>query len=508
MEQGVRSDLIWRVAALTALAGATACAPVTFRPTQLPEPVSATAASCAEVIRSVDAAVFEAGVSDGMAARVDGFPYLRVNRFLASYANDDLTDAQFRDWMQRMARLALESYEFETSNLPSDDKQRLTRRLRRIGTEFSSPMQALAQCAKRLAKLDIEDPARREQLRAAAHMPDEYLTWQRVVGLYWITQLPFASGIADWHDSVRNTFAQPVSKLAVTGKLIHYAPPPVESLIDVRTILARSRENPLGIPDPSGADREALFRVFAPTFVIDTAGDWDRPGRLGWHGSDFATVRVGEPLVYRRLSHTRYRGRALLQLSYGIWFTERPRHAGWDMLGGHLDGVIWRITLSPGGDALIYDSIHQCGCYHQFFPTPLAVLKPAPETLNETAFVPQTLPHVLPGMPVRVRLASGTHHIERVTVGESFSGATISYGFDDDNTLRSMPLADGGARSVFRPDGLVAGTERAERYLFWPMGVPEPGAMREWGRHATAFVGRRQFDDADVVARDFDLSFK
>jgi hypothetical protein len=58
---------------------------------------------------------------------------------------------------------------------------------------------------------------------------------------------------------------------------------------------------------------------------------------------------------------------------------------------------------------------------------------------------------------------------------------------------------------VFRPDGVVPGSERGERWLFWPMGVPEPGAMRQWGRHATAFVGRRHFDDPAFLERYFSL---
>jgi hypothetical protein len=28
--------------------------------------------------------------------------------------------------------------------------------------------------------------------------------------------------------------------------------------------------------------------------------------------------------------------------------------------------------------------------------------------------------------------------------------------------------------------------------------------MRQWGRHATAFVGRRHFDDADLLDRHFE----
>jgi len=51
----------------------------------------------------------------------------------------------------------------------------------------------------------------------------------------------------------------------------------------------------------------------------------------------------------------------------------------------------------------------------------------------------------------------------------------------------------------------VPGTQRAERFFFWPMGIASAGAMRQWGRHATAFVGRRHFDDAQLLERRFEL---
>lgn len=46
---------------------------------------------------------------------------------------------------------------------------------------------------------------------------------------------------------------------------------------------------------------------------------------------------------------------------------------------------------------------------------------------------------------------------------------------------------------------LVLSCARPERFLLWPMGVRSPGAMRQWGRHAVAFVGRRHFDDAHLL---------
>jgi hypothetical protein len=103
-----------------------------------------------------------------------------------------------------------------------------------------------------------------------------------------------------------------------------------------------------------------------------------------------------------------------------------------------------------------------------------------------------------------VRLASRTHYIERVGVVRG-ADSLVRYTFYPYDALRSVPDLRGGKRSIFGPDGIVAGTERKERFLYWPMGIASAGAMRQWGRHATAFVGRRHFDDADLLERRFEL---
>jgi hypothetical protein len=36
------------------------------------------------------------------------------------------------------------------------------------------------------------------------------------------------------------------------------------------------------------------------------------------------------------------------------------------------------------------------------------------------------------------------------------------------------------------------------------MGIASPGAMRQWGRHATAFIGRRHFDDPRLFDQRFE----
>ena len=468
-----------------------------------------TLADCREVHRRVEEAVAAAGVADGMAARVAGFPYLRVDRFLASYAGDTMNDAQFADWMSRMIELGRRGYEVELANLPAEKADALGVALWEVGRQHAWAGPALADCTARLAAADYQDAGRRAALREAARVPDEYVTWQRVAGLYWLTRIPFAAGIRRWQREVRDEFARPPAALRAAGELKSYAPPPLLSRLtqpEVAALLQRAASNALGIPDLRGDELEAVFRAHAPEFVVDTAGAADLPGELGWQdGSDVPGIVSRLPVVYRRVSHARYRGRALLQLSYALWFPERPREGAWDLLAGRLDGVVWRVTLAPDGAPWVYDSMHACGCYHLFFPTDRAAARPQPESLDEGPFSPQALPAVADGQRVVLRLAAGTHYLQRVVTRPAPAQSAEEYVFAEDDVLRSLPLPARGRRSLYQPDGIVPGTARAERYFFWPMGVPEPGAMRQWGRHATAFVGRRHFDDPGLLERYFSL---
>jgi hypothetical protein len=54
---------------------------------------------------------------------------------------------------------------------------------------------------------------------------------------------------------------------------------------------------------------------------------------------------------------------------------------------------------------------------------------------------------------------------------------------------------------MFNLYGIAPGSERLERFILWPTGVLSPGAMRQWGRHAVAFVGKRHFDDPFFMDR-------
>lgn len=104
-----------------------------------------------------------------------------------------------------------------------------------------------------------------------------------------------------------------------------------------------------------------------------------------------------------------------------------------------------------------------------------------------------------------LRIAARSHYLERVRYAPRSTAAVgiTPYTLESYDTLRSLPKPDGTRRSLFDPNGFVAGSERLERFLFWPMGIANPGAMRQSGRHATAFVGRRHFDDPRLIDERF-----
>ena len=174
------------------------------------------------------------------------------------------------------------------------------------------------------------------------------------------------------------------------------------------------------------------------------------------------------------------------------------------MLAGRLDGVVWRVTLAENGSPLIYDTIHPCGCYHLFIPTEHVRARPQPETIEEGLFIPQALRAPAPHQRVVLKLAAFTHYLQRAGIEFARRDDGVVLALRDEHQLRALPLPGGGTRSAFMPDGLVAGSERLERFFFWPMGIRSAGQMRQWGRQATAFVGRRHFDDPALLDRYFE----
>jgi hypothetical protein len=462
-------------------------------PSPPPLPTEPQTSRCLDLYGAVDQAVAQHGVPPSYPSRIQGFPYLRVNRFLADYRNQPLDTLALKVWLENLADLDHEARQVELNTLPAAVLVELTARYVTQGTLPSD----LVRCSQLLRAYDLSQPARLELLRARAVVPEDYLALNRVLGLYPLTALPVRYGVFRWQEETRRVFALPLASLPITGKLQRFQPPQGLASESV-SLLSR---DVLGIPILAPASLTTLFAAHAPVWEIDVTGDFDRPGTPHWREDGIPTVNPDEPVVYRYPSYSRWQGRVLLQLNYLIWFAERPRTGPVDMLGGALDGLIWRVTLDEQGLPLLYDSIHTCGCYHLFFPSSNLRLRPEARQEAEPPLLAQGAPRLSKGERITLRISSGSHYIQRV-YADLPTGS--SYAWRDYAALYAVRTADGSSRSLFGPDGLVPGTERGERWLLWPMGVPSPGAMRERSHHVTAFLGRRHFDDPGLLEKLFE----
>ncbi len=422
--------------------------------------VAAGAQACHKWFTQLDHAIEQAGVGDAQEARIPGYPHLRSNRFTAALAADlNVSDLEYSSAvLPQMRELDRAARGAELRNLPAAAVAALSRTRGEL-------IERSDQCASQL--LQAPPPARN-----AVRVPDDYHSVLRFFGLYPLTRYPFTWGVEAELRRTRAAFLAPLP----ASRVVRYV-----------------------------TDQPAMEVAPVPVFEKEIASGDDLAGGLAWNrAGDALELATEAPTIYVQHGLTRYHGQTLRQVSYQIWWGARPATVPGDLLAGHLDGLIWRVTLNPQGRPLIYDTIHPCGCYHLFFTTPRARPVAAPPDEPEWAFVAQELPDLAPGERLVLRITAGTQQLVRVSVQATPIQEPVATALLSLDVLRSLPLRGAGAaRSAYGPDGLVAGTERAERFLFWPMGIAAAGQMRQWGRHASAFVGRRHFDDADLFEKRF-----
>nr|ALV86354.1 hypothetical protein [uncultured bacterium 6] len=462
-----------------------------------PAATDAESVACAKWFAQLDAVIEQHGVRDAEADRIAGFAGLRVDRLSAALRGRARADsAAFDAWLARLQRLEVEGRAVEITNLPraafpldaAGDARAARQRSQRCSEHWSAAMRA--------------DATLRASLLDRAQVPDRYLDWQRALGLYPLVRWPFLAGV---RAAERNHQALIERWLA--------GPPPTERHVpamasapqsEVAALWRHRPRDALGLPLFTPAEIELLFAAHAPVLEVETKGAFDRFGALAWRDGAVPAVDSRTPVLYWRVSATRYRGQWLLQLVYSLWFPERPAKSRVDLLAGALDAFVLRVTLAPDdGRPLLFDTIHGCGCYHWFVPTAAVERRGNAPAGVEWAFAPVTLPPMQAGQRIVVRLESASHYLVGAAIDAGQPG--LPYDLRDESELRTLPRPDATTRSVFGPGGLVAGSERSERFLFWPMGIASAGAMRQWGHHATAFVGRRHFDDSDLIEKRFEI---
>ena len=163
------------------------------------------------------------GVRNGSAYRIPGFPYLRSNRFLASFRGGVNQEAAFQAWVEQLRRWGLESREPELRNLGQAGLQ----------LEFDQ----LDRCGKAWAARDLADPLRRAQLLERAGVPDDYSSVRRALGFYPFA-VPFLKlGISGYQSDVHEDFARPLDTLDSPGPLTLWQPD-VTNTVTAREIVS------------------------------------------------------------------------------------------------------------------------------------------------------------------------------------------------------------------------------------------------------------------------------
>ncbi|MEE9395499.1 MAG: hypothetical protein V3V31_00660 [Methylococcales bacterium] len=455
---------------------------------------------CRTLFNELDEIIEQAKTSDSQAARIEHFPNLRIDRFLASF-RDNIADREaFQFWYGQLQLLDSQARLLEIKNTPKSLLVRLANNLE----DPDELANELEKCSSILRKTDLNSQNRATKLIEKAKVLDDYSNLKRVLGFYYLTRFFVSAGIAELNYSVAKRFQQSLESIPKKGKWVYFTPPkridPISSE-EIRLILQKTSMNPLRIPLLSELQKEKIFRKYAPIWEIDIATDEDRIGTPYWSTLDASAIDTSKPRTYKHLSYSRFNDDILLQLNYVIWFPSRPVTGVFDLFGGHLDGITWRVTLGTDGHPVFYDSIHNCGCYHMFFPGRGIQLRQQTEQTEEP--IRSIDAEIDEETLVVLRIASGTHYIQKVYSRRSILNGN-SYSLAEYDELRSISYPDEDVhRSMFGTDSLVSGTTRKERWILWPMGILSPGAMRQWGHHATAFVGRRHFDSTDLFDRYF-----
>ncbi|MGE3919287.1 MAG: hypothetical protein AB7F78_26690, partial [Hyphomicrobiaceae bacterium] len=150
---------------------------------------------CADWFARLDEIVDQQGLRDAETASVAGFPYLRVNRFLASFNEQVKAEpALFADWEAHLRSLDARAREYEISDMPADDAQSL-------GVADKAALRTrTAHCADVLQARDAGDNERRAWLLQQAQVPDDYADWKRTVGLYPLVKIPFFQFAKGWQN--------------------------------------------------------------------------------------------------------------------------------------------------------------------------------------------------------------------------------------------------------------------------------------------------------------------
>lgn len=434
--------------------------------------------TCRQEYADLDARIDAAGARVAAFHRIKGYPYLRTERLLATYGSDLSDPFKAAEWLRRMREIDAEARDYEIANLGLDD------------FESSTLSTRITNCGRVLASIELSDERALQRLYALSQPPDNYSGVARALGFYPIAARLMQSRLQAAHRDWLAAYAAPldtpghlrqwnVQPTADSAELDRPAPPDI---------------NVLGYPSLTPTGWRALAERHAPALWIESRDDADVPAAPEFTPAGLV-ANVARPTVYYQANYTRFGDATLVQLCYFVWF-RAPAHSATQPI----DGMIWRITLDPTLQPLVYESLHASGRDHRWYPVqPLQAR--VPEAGEEVQFI---APGLAPARNSALRIAAGTHEIRRVVADDGDNRAARSqYQLVEYESLYTLAKPGGGGRDLFDAEGFVHESRGHDPIGGSASGIRRAGALRQYTSLAIAHVGRLHFDDPEVLASAF-----
>ena len=460
---------------------------------------------CLELYDTLDKSIIESQSTDAQYRRMPGFPFLKTSRFLAStlnkLSNQPSTHPEnlqaWQDWLTASNSIAIESLIIENLSVES------------LTTSFSNEpvsQQSLIHCGNKLITQLTQSNSLdwQTEIKRLSQVPPHYQSWKRVLGFYPLLAYPFKQGVKN--ELVVTTqreenYAPENSSIVLysfESKLANATRAVRDSFIEPMSI----KTNDAGIPIIESALEDQLLAQHSPNVAVShPQASHNLIGSLMRDENHQLTLNTQQPSLYTWLDYGYFNDAPTIRLNYSFWFTERPKKNRWDLLGGTLDGLIWRVHLDLNGQPIAWDSIHNCGCWYRIHPAQDYEIKSKARSFFDEPFY--VGPSLSPDNTNKaLLLENDTHHIitvkshfENITTIKNILGTQQPY-----LSLKALPLQASPDTSLkyektFDQNGLIPDSQRLERFIFWPMGVLSAGAMRVAGTHAISFIGQRHFDD-------------
>ncbi len=471
---------------------------------QAPAPAADRLQPYRQLFAELDETVEQFGIREASSFPVPGFPYLRTDRFL--WAMKGRIDAGTRKvWIESMHQLDLKARRKEISNLPDEGLQALAKRLQ-AGLDRPELLSRVERASEQLLAHDRRQPDFLPAVKAAVEVAGEYVTAMRIFGLYPLAAIPVTSATKKQYEAFRQWHRTPLAQLQPDGQLTVFTPvgSGADTPSDLQGLFAPSRRNALGVPDLSPEEEKRLVVAYAPVIEQDVMGVYDLFGKLMWKNGR-VQIDFDQPSVYYYISHSLLQGEPVVQVNYAFWYSGRYGKNPPAIERGPLDGVTVRITFDPDGDPIMTDIMNNCGCYYFYVPRKDRVAKIHPTSDGLYPFVPAWLPGQFPDRRLHLRINSGWHQVQKVFARQQPVDA-VTYELRPYDELEALPRSGGGTESVFTAEGIMKDSSRIEPYIFFSMGIPKVGYMRQRGHHAVKLVGRAHFTDTDIYDRYFEFN--